>query len=161
MKEKIKQLLTKKWSFDFFERLSKIISDFSITEKVVFYLLCGVFLVSGAVIANKVSKSFTLSVPANGGYLREGIIGTPRFINPVLAVSDVDRDLTSLIYSGLLKGSLDNSLLPNLAESYEISSDGLEYTFILRNDAYFQDGKKVTVDDVIFTINKIQLFLLY
>ena len=36
-----------------------------------------------------------IEVPAYGGTLTEGIIGTPRFINPVLASSDADRDLVS------------------------------------------------------------------
>jgi ABC-type transport system substrate-binding protein len=71
------------------------------------------------------------------GELTEGIIGTPRFINPVLAVSDVDQDLTQLVYSGLVKISSDNKIVPDLAEYYEISDDGLEYKFILRDKCIF------------------------
>lgn len=97
-----------------------------------------------------------INVPADGGFLKEGIVGSPRFVNPVLAVSDVDHDLTALIYSGLMKVSPDNSLKADLAEKYEISKDGLEYTFILKDNLYFHDGAKVTTDDVEFTINKIQ-----
>lgn len=44
-----------------------------------------------------------VEVPLDGGSITEGIIGTPRFINPVLASSDIDRDLVSLIYSGLMR----------------------------------------------------------
>lgn len=105
---------------------------------------------------NKVNNLVMVDVPTNGGSLSEGIIGSPRFVNPVLAISDVDHDLTSLIYSGLMKSTDDNSLVPDLAESYNISSDGLVYTFVLRDDIYFHDGEKVTADDVEFTINKIQ-----
>ncbi len=97
-----------------------------------------------------------MDVPANGGSLEEGIVGTPRFVNPVLAVSDADHDLTALVFSGLMKVDHDNSLIPDLARSFVISDDALTYTFTMRDDAYFHDGVKVTADDVLFTIQKIQ-----
>ena len=46
-------------------------------------------------------------------------------------------------------------LKPHLAESYEVSSDGLEITFRLRDDTHFSDGTPVTADDVIFTYETI------
>jgi peptide/nickel transport system substrate-binding protein len=156
VKEKIKQILNRKWEVEFFRDLSKIIKGFSISEKLLFYLLCILFIFSGLILLNKVNDSISVNVPTNGGFLKEGIIGSPRFVNPVLAVSDVDRDLTSLIYSGLMKSSSGNTLVPDLAQNYDISPDGLTYTFTLRNDIYFHDGEKVTTDDVEFTINKIQ-----
>lgn len=156
MKEKIKQILNRKWEVKFFENLSNIIKKFSISERLFFYFLCILFISSGLIILNKVNNSISVQVPTNGGFLKEGIIGSPRFVNPVLAVSDVDHDLTSLIYSGLMKSTPDNALVPDLAQSYNISNDGLTYTFILRDDIYFHDGVKVTTDDVEFTIDKIQ-----
>jgi peptide/nickel transport system substrate-binding protein len=156
VKEKIKQILNRKWEVKFFENLSNIIKKFSISERLFFYFLCILFVSSGLIILNKVNNSISVQVPTNGGFLKEGIIGSPRFVNPVLAVSDVDHDLTSLIYSGLMKSTPDNALVPDLAQSYNISNDGLTYTFILRDDIYFHDGVKVTTDDVEFTIDKIQ-----
>jgi len=156
VKEKIKQILNRKWEVKFFENLSNIIKKFSISERLFFYFLCILFISSGLIILNKVNNSISVQVPTNGGFLKEGIIGSPRFVNPVLAVSDVDHDLTSLIYSGLMKSTPDNALVPDLAQSYNISNDGLTYTFILRDDIYFHDGVKVTTDDVEFTIDKIQ-----
>jgi peptide/nickel transport system substrate-binding protein len=91
-------------------------------------------------------------VPDYGGAITEGVVGSPRFINPLLSVSDTDRDLSSLIYSGLMKVGADGSLVPDLAKSYEVSPDGLTYTFVLRDDIYFHDGTKVTADDVVYTI---------
>ena len=95
-----------------------------------------------------------VSVPMRGGSLSEGIIGTPRFVNPVLALSDADKDLVSLVYSGLMRKTPDSTLIPDLAEKYTMSSDGLSYTFTLKNKIYFQNGKPITADDVIFTINE-------
>src|ERR1035437_5725848 len=156
MKEKIKQILNKKWEIEFFENLTKIIKGFSISEKLLFLFLSIIFILSSLVIINGVNKSISINVPSNGGSFTEGIVGSPRFVNPVLAISDVDHDLTSLIYSGLMKSGSSSSLINDLAESYNISPDGLTYTFTLRDDIYFNDGVKVTTDDVEFTINKIQ-----
>jgi peptide/nickel transport system substrate-binding protein len=83
-------------------------------------------------------------------------VGSPRFLNPILAISDADRDLTSIVYSGLLKSDGNYGVLENLAESYKISTDGLVYTFILKPNIYFHDGHKITTDDVEFTIQKIK-----
>jgi len=94
--------------------------------------------------------------PITGGELREGVLGTPRFINPLLSVSDADRDLEMLVYSGLLRLKADNSYEPDLAKSYEISEDGLSYTFQLKDNLYWSDGEPVKADDIIFTILKAQ-----
>ncbi|MFH0755568.1 MAG: ABC transporter substrate-binding protein [bacterium] len=152
----ILQIFNKKWDINFFNKLSKIIKDFSITKKIFFYFLCVIFISSSLVLLNKVNNLISKQVPTNGGFLKEGIIGAPRFINPVLAMSDADNDLTFLIYSGLLKSSKNNILIPDLAQSYEISPDGLVYAFILKDNIYFHDGKKITTDDIEFTIDKIQ-----
>lgn len=115
-----------------------------------------IFILSGLTLLYKLNKSFLVEVPDYGGSITEGIVGSPRFINPILAISDADRDMTSLIYSGLLKAVPEGGLRNDLAESYSISDDGLTYTFVLRDDIYFHDGKKVTTDDVEFTIQKAQ-----
>ncbi len=154
--EKFKEVLKKRRHIQFFEKPSKTIENFSASEKVIFYFLVAVFIASGLALANRVNLLSMLRVPANGGYLKEGIVGSPRFVNPVLAVSDVDHDLTELIYSGLMKATLNNDLVTDLAKDYTVSTDGLTYTFTIRDNAYFQDGQKVTADDIIFTINKIQ-----
>ncbi|MFA6430592.1 MAG: ABC transporter substrate-binding protein [Candidatus Paceibacterota bacterium] len=156
MKEKIKQTLNKRWEIPGAETVSKTFETFSISEKIFFYTICTIFVISGIFILGKVNDSLKMDVPANGGYLTEGIVGSPRFVNPVLAVSDVDKDLTSLIYSGLLRASANGELDLDLAKSYEVSENDLEYTFTLKDNIYFQDGKEITADDVEFTINKIQ-----
>ncbi len=152
----MKKFLQKIRESGFYKRLSEIISKLSMTERVYFYILCAIFIISGLVIVQNLNSSFMANVPATGGSLTEGIIGSPRFINPVLAVSDADHDITALIYSGLLKIGTNNTLVPDLAKKYDISTDGLTYTFTLKDNIYFSNGTKVTADDVIFTINKIQ-----
>lgn len=146
----------KEWNIPKSSAILKTIASFSITEKIIFYFFLGAFIVSSAALLWKVNQSFLVEFPAYGGQLKEGIIGSPRFINPILAMSDADRDMTSLIYSGLMKSDSEGNLVPDLAESHDISKDGLVYKFKLRSDAYFHNGEKVTADDVEFTINKTQ-----
>lgn len=139
-----------------FENASRTLSAFSLTERVVFFALALVFAVSSFTLVVRLSHELTVPVPANGGAISEGIVGIPRFINPLLAISDADRDITTLMYSGLMKVSSEGTLIPDLAERFEISEDGAVYTFYLKPDALFHDGTAVTADDVVFTVKKAQ-----
>lgn len=116
------------------------------------------FLVLATSIAGLIAlqRSYFVTVPAYGGSLTEGIVGKPRFVNPLLALSDADRDLTALTYAGLMGLDGDGNLMPVLAEGYTVSEDGTEYTFTLRANAKFSDGTPVTADDVVFTVEKAQ-----
>ncbi len=137
------------------EKILSLIKNFSATEKLIFTLLLIISLFSSLILLKKVNEYFLLPVIAHGGSLTEGVIGLPRYINPVLAFTDVDRDLTTLIYSGLMKYE-DNNLVTDLADSYSISNDGLTYNFILKDNIRFHDGTQMTTDDIEFTIQKIQ-----
>ena len=132
------------------------LSSFSKKEWIVFALFLAVLLFSTVAILESINKSFMVSIPARGGSIAEGIIGTPRFVDPILANSPADQDLVLLIYSGLMRKNSDGTLTHDLAEKYEVSEDGLDYTFTLKDNLYFHDGKPVTVEDVIFKINKVK-----
>lgn len=107
-------------------------------------------------ILAKINQKFTTPEPVYGGIYTEGVVGYARFINPILNYTDADKDLTSLVYAGLLKASPEGILIPELAESYTISSDGLIYDFKLKQDLIFHDGSPLTTDDIEFTIQKVQ-----
>ena len=132
------------------------IASFSKKEHYVFFALVVVFFISAIGMLEGVNKSFMVSTPARGGSISEGVVGAPRFINPVLAFSDTDLDMVSLVYSGLMRKEADGTIKPDLAKSYEMSDDGLIYTFTLKDKVYFHDGKPVTADDVVYTINEIK-----
>ncbi len=127
---------------------------FSKREWFIFISLTIVCIFSLLVILGKINSSFMIPVPAHGGSISEGQVGTPRFINPILAFSDVDQNLASLVYSGLMRKNSQGNLIPDLAEKYEISKNNLVYTFTLKDNLYFQDKKPLSTDDIIFTINK-------
>ena len=149
----MKSLLTRNFEVRQLDKPNKIIKDLSLTEKVLLYFLIAILLISAVLMLNKISKHFLVEIPAKGGSLTEGIVGTPRFINPLLAISNADRDLTSLVYSGLMKATPKGNLIPDLAEKYEISDSGLVYTFILKDDIFFHDKTPITTADIEFTIN--------
>jgi peptide/nickel transport system substrate-binding protein len=138
------------------DSVRKTIASFSLGEKFVFGTLIVVALLTAFLTIRNINSLFLTEIPKKGGFLSEGVVGTARYINPTLAFSDTDRDLSSLIYSGLLKAKPDGTFVPDLASEYSISDDGKTYTFKIRNNAVFHDGTDITADDVIFTIQKVQ-----
>jgi len=77
--------------------------------------------------------------------------GPPQTLFPLAVDSTVSMALLQLVYNGLLKMNEEMSLIPDLAESWAISADGLAYTFHLRPNVRFHDGTELTAADVAFT----------
>lgn len=95
--------------------------------------------------------------PNKSGIYTEGFLGQPRFINPVYADnSDIDRDLVQLIFSGLMKYDIDGKIIPDLVQKIEIKENGRVYEFYLKENLFWQDGRSLTADDVVFTVKTIQ-----
>lgn len=139
---------------DQFLHLPKLLSK---SERFLILVLLGIAIISLFAIPVSSYYHFTAVEPDYGGTLTEGMVGAPKYINPLLAqTSDVDRDLSSLIYSGLMKYDEQGNLISSLAQSFDISGDGLTYTFKLRENLKWHDGQILTADDVIFTILTIQ-----
>ncbi len=123
-------------------------------ERLVVAILLTIIVVSGTSLLYSKNKETLVEVPRSGGKHIEGIVGTPRFINPLLAISQADKDLTGLVYAGLMTRDGNGTLVPELAEHYEISEDGTQYTFVLRENLIFHDETPLTADDVIFTVTQ-------
>ncbi|MDO8505398.1 MAG: peptide ABC transporter substrate-binding protein [bacterium] len=100
-------------------------------------------------------SSHLVSKPVAGGTYREALVGTPHFINPVLAITDADRDLTRLIYSGLLRYNEKGLLVGDLASEFKVEKDGTKITFVLRDNLTWHDGEPLSAQDVKFTIDAI------
>lgn len=147
---KIKKWPSKNQWKNFFKVLSK-------KEKIVFFILFIIFLSSSSFILITFYFEKTKIVPAEGGIFIEGVVGQPRWIQPIYApLNDIDRDLVELIYSGLMKYNSEGKIMPDLIKDYKILEDGRVYEFYLKENLFWQDGKPLTVDDIIFTINIIQ-----
>jgi peptide/nickel transport system substrate-binding protein len=119
-------------------------------------ILVGVVLV-GILLAYLAVNYTTVLRPGYGGTYVEGVSGFPRHLNPLLSgYNEVDRDMCALVFSGLTRMNEHGEVEPDLARRWEITLDGLSYTFYLRSDAYWHDGTPLTADDVVFTIKLLQ-----
>ncbi len=81
-----------------------------------------------------------------------------QFLDSFLTSSATDDIVDHEIYDGLVRrpvdGAQDKTPTPWIAESWEISDDGLTYTFKLRDDVLFHNGTPMTADDVAFTVER-------
>lgn len=139
-----------------FDRLFEYFDKRLPSDRLLLYILILVTVFAGSYSLNLLNKSYIREVPSSGGTLVEGVIGTPRFVNPVLAVTKADHDLVALMYSGLMKISPEGELEYDLASSVNVSDDGLVYNITLRGDRYFHDGVLIRAEDVAYTIGLIQ-----
>ena len=64
------------------------------------------------------------------------------------------RSVNFNLFDGLVNVTTDGGFAPAIAESYSVSDDAKTYTFVLRKDVQFHDGKKVTSEDVMYSIEK-------
>ena len=149
-------MLARTFRVGMFERLSSYMRSLSAGDRTIATALAVLVIFAGLLSIYGLEQHFLVTEPAYGGVLREGDVGAPRFVNPLLALSDSDRDLTALTYAGLMGEDGKGNLVPVLATSYTVSPDGKTYTFTLRADAKFSDGTPVTADDVVYTVEKAQ-----
>lgn len=153
--KELRALLLRRFSMPNEHSIRGILRSFTIAEKAVFYFFVSVFIASGITLLWKVGDAYLILVPTTGGALTEGVVGNPRFINPVLAISEADRNLTTLLYSGLVRITPQSEIINDLAEEVTVSLDRRIYTVRILEDARFHDGLPVLADDVIFTVQKI------
>jgi len=95
-------LLHREFHPSFFVSLHNILKSFSPAERLLLYLLSIVMSASVLWLLIDVNVRVSAIVPSPGGEIVEGAVGTPRFINPLLAISQVDQDFAALVFSGLM-----------------------------------------------------------
>jgi peptide/nickel transport system substrate-binding protein len=94
--------------------------------------------------------------PDFGGTYVEGVAGAPRFLNPLLAASAVDEDVSALVFAGLMRHDRRGQVVPDLAETFRIGEEGKVWDFELRPDAVWHDGAPVVPEDVLYTVRLAQ-----
>ncbi|MFA5173247.1 MAG: ABC transporter substrate-binding protein [Candidatus Paceibacterota bacterium] len=108
-----------------------------------FFVSLASLIFLGFILFNK----FTVPVPLKGGLFTEGIVGQPVFVNPIISGNnDADRDLISLIFCNAFE----------VAEKIEPTNNNQSWQIRLKDNLFWHDGEKLTSDDIIFTLNKIQ-----
>jgi peptide/nickel transport system substrate-binding protein len=88
--------------------------------------------------------------PAHGDAIIVGSIGEPSILIPMLAGDSASHDVAGLIFNGLIKYDTDLSVIGDLAESWDISPDGLVITFYLKKGITWADGVEFTAEDIMF-----------
>lgn len=89
--------------------------------------------------------------------LRVGYGAEVQTLDPIKTVFGADIVAQGMLYERLLKANADRSEVgPGLAEKWEISEDGLTYTFTLRDGLKFSDGSPLTAEDVAFSWNRMR-----
>lgn len=143
--------------FPKFSQWKQIFKVLKKSEKITLVVFLALAIISLGYLVVNFYVNNTKSVPALGGMFNEGVVGQPRFINPIYGeTNDTDRSIIDLVFSGLMTYDKDGKIVNDLVDSYQVSDDGKTYNFTLKNNIFWHDGVKLTVDDVIFTIKTIQ-----
>ncbi|HWR59738.1 MAG TPA: peptide-binding protein, partial [Thermodesulfovibrionales bacterium] len=117
-------------------------------------LIFGILSVAGCkgkpVTTTQVALAGNENGPVYGDALVTGTIAEPTILIPMLAGDSASHDVAGLVFRGLVKYHTDLSVIGDLAESWDISKDGLIITFHLRKGVKWADGVEFTSDDVMF-----------
>jgi len=90
-----------------------------------------------------------------GGILKAAMQVDVTHLDPHFIDSYSSSLVTEEIYEGLVQFDPDMNVQPSLATSYDISEDGLTYTFKLKKGVKFHNGREFVVDDVVYSINRV------
>lgn len=128
--------------------MRRIPDFFIILAGILFILLCG--------CAEKESgppgrEPAAPGQPAYGDIMVEGSIGDASNLIPMLSTDSTSHSIGALCYNGLVKYDKDIRIVGDLAESWEVSADGLVITFHLRKGVKWHDGHPFTAEDVLYT----------
>jgi peptide/nickel transport system substrate-binding protein len=102
------------------------------------------------------SATYLVVTPTGGGVYNEGIVGNIKNINPIFASSSADISVSTLVFSSLLTYNNNNQLIGDIAKEWKSDATSKVFTVTLRDDVYWQDGEKLTADDVLFTYQTMQ-----
>ena len=100
----------------------------------------------------EVAEDGITEAPSGGVFRR--VWSDPPTLDPALVTDTTSSGVVVEVFSGLVALDTDLRLVPDLAESWEISPDGTVYTFKIRPDATFHDGKAVTAHDFKWSIER-------
>src|SRR3989344_1047706 len=143
--------------FPTFSQWKQIFKVLEKTEQAALLAFFALFIGSLAFLGISFYSDNTKAVPTLGGTYVEGIVGQPRFINPIYGeTNDVDRTLLDLVFSGLMAHDNNGQITTDLADTYHVTPDAKTYEFRLKENVTWHDGAPLTADDVVFTIKTIQ-----
>lgn len=123
--------------------------------KRVLWRMMGVICVIGLLLIMGIGGVLSESQPASVSRLIVAVPAEPPQLDPTTnAAAAIDQIVNHNIYEGLVMFDSKGNIVPGLAESWEISDDGLVYTFHLHHGVKFHDGHELTAADVVYTFER-------
>lgn len=111
-------------------------------------------------IVNKEAKIEVPEEVTKGGELNIALTSSPKNLDPVKYTGTYESQIIYQVCDTVVNYNKELSeIIPGLATDWKISDDGMEYTFTIRDDVYFQpgkyqDGRKMTAEDVAYNMNR-------
>ncbi len=121
---------------------------------IILAVIAGALIISGPA-AGPVAGPTPTSMTAER-ILRVGTVGRITTLDPLYATDPAERDAIALLFRGLTRLGPAGTIQPDLATAWQVSPDGRTWTFDLRDDVRWHDGRPVTADDVVFTVRSLQ-----
>lgn len=127
-------------------RLKKLLQKLEPRERLVLYVGLALFVVSFSAYSTIRIREQSVIVPIAGGLYREGVVGQPRSINPVISNNVPDEILSAMIFSPL----------KDLVSNIDAKKDSRVYNIKIFENLKWSNGQPLTADDIVFTIKTIQ-----
>lgn len=109
----------------------------------------------GGAAADETPEPAAAGEGTRGGTLIFGLLRDPIGFDPHINYGASSSSLQGNVYNALMEYDQEGNLIGSLAEAYEISDDGLEYVFTLRQGVTFHNGNSFTAEDVVFNLDQI------
>lgn len=145
-----------------YRTIRAFVKSYARIERWLFVILGSIFLLSLGYLLAWFYYDSTMLVPTTGGTYIEGSVGDLQPLNPWFTITnDVNRDIVSLVFSGLLKYNPETRKIEDDLAHMRVSNDGRVYTLTLKEHLFWHDSTKarphpVTADDVLFTFKTVQ-----
>ncbi len=140
--------------YSIFNKTKKNIKNLSKKDKKIITILGLIAIITASVLIVRLYFFYTKINFKYSGVFNEGLIEQPVNINPLTPENDSDRSISKLIYSGLLKQNQKLEYEPELIKNIPPSTDNNSVKVCLKENIYWHDGEKLSVDNIIFTFSK-------
>ena len=101
-------------------------------------------------------QALAVAARQQAGVLRVAWGGAPATLDPLSASADTEIAFLNAVYDYLLDTDAESNLVPRLAQSWEVSEDGLTYTLQIAEGVTFHDGSPLTLDDILWTFERLR-----
>lgn len=146
--QKKKRITLREWLWDYPSNISKLFKDTAPLSFILIFSIVGLSLfifLTSTTFANVLTKE-------KEKIFVEGSVGAISSFNPLFtSQSNVDSDIRELVFEKFISISQDGKPQEEIAQEWSISADGKTYDFTISLDHKWQDGKPLTIDDVLFT----------